>query len=164
MWIVAKLNNNFKIFKKNFLNKNNDVKFYNPLIIIKKKKFNKIVDYESQLLNKYIFCYHQKFADKEYISKFKFIPGLDFFLPGYEIAQDEINNFIDNCKKSENEKGYLKNSFLRNYDFRKGKFLNGPFANMFFEIIEKQKNKIKIKVSNKVAFVEDSKEYFYQPI
>jgi len=35
---------------------------------------------------------------------------------------------------------------------------------MFFEIIEKQKNKIKIKVSNKVAFVEDSKEYFYQPI
>ena len=46
---------------------------------------------------------------------------------------------------------------------KKAQFLSGPFTNMFFEILEKQKNKLKILIGNFVTTVPDNKNYLYRP-
>ena len=45
---------------------------------------------------------------------------------------------------------------------RKAQFITGPFANMIFEIIEKQKNKLKILIGSLVTTVQDNKNYLYR--
>ena len=47
---------------------------------------------------------------------------------------------------------------------KKAKFLSGPFTNMVFEIIEKQKNKLKILVGNVVTTISDKNNYIYRPL
>ena len=65
---------------------------------------------------------------------------------------------------SENEKGYLTQAFFKSIITKKAKFISGPFTNMFFEIIEKQKNKLKIIVGNVVTTKSDNTNYLYRPI
>jgi len=47
---------------------------------------------------------------------------------------------------------------------KKAKFVSGPFSNMMFEIIERQKNKLKILINNIVMTVSDKQNYMYRPI
>ena len=47
---------------------------------------------------------------------------------------------------------------------KKAKFVSGPFTNMIFEVIEKQKNKLKILVGNVVTTISDKNNYLYRPI
>ena len=47
---------------------------------------------------------------------------------------------------------------------KKAEFISGPFSNMIFEIIERQKNKLKILVGNIVTTISDNKNYLYRPI
>ena len=54
-------------------------------------------------------------------------------------------------------------TFFKNVIKNRGQFISGPFTNMMFEIIEKQKNKLKIVVDNIVTTVSDNK-YLYRPI
>ena len=46
----------------------------------------------------------------------------------------------------------------------KAKFLNGPFSNLIFEIIEKNKNKIKIKLGQIPLIINKNSNYYYLPI
>ena len=47
---------------------------------------------------------------------------------------------------------------------KKAQFVSGPFTDMFFDILEKQKNKLKILVNNVVMTISDKKDYLYRPV
>ena len=70
----------------------------------------------------------------------------------------------EHCKFFENEKGFITQSFFQNIVTKKAKFVSGPFTNMIFEILEKQKNKIKILVGNIVTTIPNKANYLYRPI
>ena len=166
MWIVAKVRSKeLNTFKKNLIDKlGKDVKFHCPKIEYKKFIKNRVRKFEKILLENYIFCYHAKFSKCKLINNIRFIKGLEYFLEGHVQNQKEITKFINYCKLFENEKGYLVASFFKNIIVSKAKFVSGPLTNMIFEIIERQKNKIKILVGNIVTTIPDNKNYFYQPI
>ena len=95
---------------------------------------------------------------------FKFEKGLEYFLSGYNSNQTEIEKFIEFCKTFENKEGYLTQAFFKNMIAKKAIFTSGPFTNMMFEILEKQKNKLKILVGNIVTTISDKNSYLYRPI
>jgi hypothetical protein len=92
------------------------------------------------------------------------LKGLEYFLEGYNQNQSQILKFIEYCQSFENDKGYLMQSFFKMIITKKAKFISGPFTDMIFEIIEKQKNKLKILVGNVVTTVSDKNKYLYCPI
>jgi hypothetical protein len=47
---------------------------------------------------------------------------------------------------------------------KKAKFISGPFTNMVFEIVEKQKNRLKILVGNVVTTISNKNKYLYRPV
>ena len=166
MWIVAKIKiKNLNIFKKNLAEKiGSDIKFYHPKIEYHKYFGDKVKRFEKFILENYIFCYHEKFKKFSSVNEVKFLKGLEYFLVGYNQNQNSIIKFIEYCKTFENEKGYLTQSFFKTIITKKAKFISGPFANMIFEIIEKQKNKLKILIGGLVTTISDNKNYFYRPI
>tara|TARA_Y100000590_G_scaffold458446_1_gene613180 strand:+ start:1828 stop:2325 length:498 start_codon:yes stop_codon:yes gene_type:complete len=165
MWIVAKVKKSeFQIFENDLIKKIGDANFYHPKFKYNKYVKNKIKKLEKYALGSYIFCYSKNFNDSSFVNKFKFVKGLDYFLNGYYQNQNEIVEFIKYCKNSENKEGFLTQAFFKSLISKKAKFISGPFANMMFEIIEKQKNKMKIIVGNVVTTIADSNNYLYRPI
>ena len=155
MWIVAKYKSReLELFKKNLSIKIGDkIKFYLP-----KMKQQRIVNnckkiFGKSILENYIICYHPKFSDQIIINQLNNIRGLIYFLQGHIYNQDDINKFINYCENFIDSEGYLTSKFFDNKNFSKGKFITGPFTNMIFEIIERQKNYIKILIGNKKATV-----------
>ena len=148
MWVIAKIKlRNLNIFKKSLSEKiGKDLKFYNPKIEYHKYYGSKVKKFEKFILENYIFCYHEKFNKSNLINDIKFLKGLEYFLDGNNQNQNEIVKFIQHCKKFENEKGCITQSFFETITNKKAKFISGPFTNMVFEIIEKQKNNLKILV------------------
>jgi hypothetical protein len=92
------------------------------------------------------------------------LKGLEYFLEGHNQNQHQIIKFIEYCKSFEDEKGYLTQSFFKKMVMKKAKFISGPFTNMIFEIIERQKNRLKILVGNIVTTIPDKTNYLYRPI
>ena len=166
MWIVAKIRNKeLNTFKNNLINKlGKEIKFYYPKIEYQKFIKNKLRKFEKILLENYIFCYHAKFNKANSLNEIRFIKGLEYFLSGHNQNQKEIIQFINHCKVFENEEGYLTASFFKSMIKTKARFVSGPLTNMIFEILEKQKNKIKILMGNIVTIIPDKKNYLYQPI
>ena len=115
-------------------------------------------------MENYIFCYHVNFNSSTFTNKLKFVRGLEYFLNGYYLNQDEIVGFIKYCKCSENNQGYLTQAFFKNIIKKKAKFISGPFTNMMFEILEKQKSKLKIIVGNIVTTISDNTNYLYRSV
>ena len=166
MWTVVKIKKReLNIFKKNLADKiGKDIKFYYPKIEYHKHIKNKVRKFEKKILENYIFCHHKKFKDQTNITKVKFVRGLEYFINGYEKNQNEIVKFIDHCKSFENNEGYITPAFFKTMVTKKGQFVSGPFTNMMFEILERQKNKLKILVGNIVTTISDKKNYLYRPI
>jgi len=166
MWMVAKIKvKNLNTFKDNIAKKvGYDVKFYHPKFEYHKYFGNKVKKFEKFILENYIFCYHEKFKKSNYINEVKFLKGLEYFLEGYNQNQSQILKFIEYCQSFENDKGYLTQSFFKMIISKKAKFISGPFTDMIFEIIEKQKNKLKILVGNVVTTISDKNNYLYCPI
>ena len=166
MWTVAKIKiKNLNTFKKNLAEKvGDDIKFYYPKVEYHKYFGNKVKRFEKFILENYIFCFHKKFKESNSISKIKFLKGLEYFLEGYNQNQSNIIQFIEHCKTFENEKGYLTQTFFQTMITKKAKFISGPFANMIFEILKKQKNKLKILVGNIVTTIPSKANYLYRPI
>jgi hypothetical protein len=68
------------------------------------------------------------------------------------------------CKKNENQEGYICQTF---FDFSKnkfGKFLNGPFAEMVFNIISDHKFKLKIMIGNMTTTIKKDSNLLYCPL
>ena len=166
MWIVAKIKiKNLNTFKKGLTEKmGSNVKFYLPKIEYHKYYGNKVKRFEKFILENYVFCYHERFKQMNSVSEVKFLKGLTYFLEGYIQNQNNIIKFIECCKSFENEKGYLTQSFFKRIITKKAKFISGPFANMIFEILEKQKNKLTILVGNIVTAIPNKANYLYRPI
>ena len=166
MWIVAKIKKSeIKSFKKDLIKKSGkEIQFYCPKIEYHQHFRNRVKRLEKLVLENYIFCYHANFHDSSFVNKLRFIKGLEYFLNGHYLNQVEIVKFIKYCKCSENKKGYLTQAFFNNIITKKAKFISGPFANMMFEILKKQKNKLKIVVGNVVTTISDNSNYLYRPV
>jgi|TARA_B100001964_G_C14124771_1_gene550019 hypothetical protein len=166
MWVVAKIKiKNLNVFKKDLVKKvGNDIEFYQPKIEYHRYFGDKIKRFEKLILENYIFCYHKRFQKSSFVNQVKFLKGLEYFLHGYNLNQNNITKFIKYCKSFENEEGYLTQSFFKTIITKRAQFISGPFTNMFFEILEKQKNKLKILVSNIVMTIPNSTNYLYRPI
>ena len=166
MWVVAKVKiQEISIFKKKLFEKyGTEITFYSPKIEYNKYFGTKVKKFEKLILESYIFCYHKSFNETQMLNSNKFTKGLQYFLNGYMQNQNEIENFINYCKSFENKNGYLMPRFFKNIIRHKGKFITGPFANIMFEIIERQKNKLKILIGNIVTTISDNKKYLYRPV
>ena len=166
MWAIAKIKKKeLNSFRKKLIDEfGESIKFYSPKIQHHKYFKNKLKKFEKLILENYIFCYHEKFNKISTINKIKFLQGLEYFLDGHYQNQNEINKFIDHCKSFENKDGYLTQAFFKTMIVKKAQFVSGPFTNMMFEIIEKQKNRLKIIVGNVVTTISDKKNYLYRPI
>ena len=166
MWVVAKIKiKNLNNFKKDLTIKiGEDIKFYLPKIEYTRYSGNKAKRFEKFILENYIFCYHKKFEKANFVNEYKFLKGLEYFLEGCNQNQRNIIKFIEYCKVYENEKGYLTQSFFKTKIKGKAKFISGPFTNMIFEIIEKQRNKLKILVGSVVTTISDNSNYLYRPV
>ena len=166
MWIIAKIKlRNLNIFKKNLSEKiGKDLKFYIPKIEYHKYYGSKVKKFEKHILENYIFCYHDKFKENQFLNATKFTKGLEYFLEGSNQNQNEILKFIEYCKSFENKEGYITQPFFKTIISKKAKFISGPFTNMIFEILEKQKNKLKILIGNIVTTIPNKANYLYRPI
>ncbi len=166
MWAVAKIKiRNLNTFKKDIAKRiGKDIKFYHPKIEYHRYFGDKVKKFEKFILENYIFCYHEKFQTINFVNEVKFLKGLEYFLGGYNQNQNNIIKFIEYCKTFENERGYLTQSFFKAIITKRAKFVSGPFANIIFEILEKQKNKLKILVGNIVTTIPKKTNYLYRPI
>ena len=146
MWTIIKSNKKKINFLKKDLSKNlgSDFIIYNPKILVEKYKKNKLIKKEFDLLGDYLFCFHKKFHNPYTITSLKFSRGLKYFLNGFTQSQNEIESFVNRCKKAENESGYISTNFVQLNLNKKYKFISGPFSEKIFEVVRFQKNKIDI--------------------
>ncbi len=164
MWIIAK----FKINEKNFLINNmkkssfNEIKVFCPKIRCEIFFKNKLVSKEKLLLGDYIFFYHPDFSDKNFLKKYYNFRGLKYILTGTSFNQKEIVEFIEYCKTFEDKNGYIKNNFLDILHNKNYKFTSGPFVNLMFKLIGKNKKNLKILIGNVKTVLNVNSNYHYQ--
>ena len=96
----------------------------------------------------YLFCFHKDFNQNSVLESLKFCRGVKYFINGHIETQNEIKNFIEKCKKNENEKGYISNDFFELLENTHYKFVSGPFTSKIFKILEINKFKLKIALGN----------------
>ena len=166
MWVVAKVKTKkLSIFKKNLIEKlGNDTQFYHPKVEYQRYFGDKLKKIEKFVLENYIFCYNEKFKKSSSINKFRFLKGLEYFLNGHQQDQKEIIKFIKFCQTFENKEGYLTQAFFKTINIKKAIFISGPFINIIFEILERQKNKLKILISGIVTTIPDRRNYLYAAV
>tara|TARA_B100001057_G_C22470420_1_gene802402 strand:+ start:147 stop:635 length:489 start_codon:yes stop_codon:yes gene_type:complete len=133
---------------------------YQPKIMIKNKNEK---SKELNLLGDYVFFFNEKFNDQRLINSLKYCRGLKSIIEGCSNSQIEIKNFINKCKLNENENGYLSKNIFEIFINKEYKFFNGPFSNYIFKIINLQKDKLKIKIGNWQAEIDNS-SLLYHPI
>ena len=149
MWAILKIDlNKIDLMNKDLKKKlDKDIKIYFPKINIQIFKNNRLVNRSVPLLGNYIFCFHQNFKDTQTIEKLKFVKGLKSFINGHNLYQKEIESFIKNCKSLENNNGLISKSFLDLNLNKLYKFKSGILTNKIFELVEFQKNKMKILIN-----------------
>ena len=165
MWSIIKFNKNKeKILKVNLIKKfGEEIKFYSPKILIQKKRKNLYQKIEKNILGDYIFCFHKKFKEKNYTEIIKFTKGLREVLHNCCYSQKDINEFIEFCKKNENENGYLSSTFFKLIKNKEYKLMSGPFSDKVFTILEENKTRINILLGNIKTSV-DRNNFLYSPI
>ena len=165
MWAVLKVDKNYiSLLKKDFSKKiGNDIKFYTPKLKINKFYKKKCLKGEVMLLGDYLLCFHKDFTKKSIINNLRYCRGLKYFLTGFLNSQIEIENFISECKKNEDNQGYLKPSFFDLKKNTKYQFTSGPFASLVFKILDENKLSIKALIGNLNVTV-SKEQYFFRPV
>ena len=155
MWVVAKYDKKKANFFLEDLKKKlkDKVVIYNPRVKIEKFYKKKLISKEFNILGDYIFCFNPQFENQKILNNLQFTKGLKYFLSGFYKSQKEIKEFIKKCKKSENENGFLSADFFDIKINKKYKFNNGPLTNLIFQVLEIQKTKFKILMSDKIATI-----------
>jgi len=150
MWIIIKFKQNqFHTLKQEFKKKLEiEPNFFFPKLKLQKIKKNKLISYVSPLLGDYIFCFHPKFSNENILRNVNYLKGVKFLLNGFRNYQKDIPNFIKRCKSSEDENGYIKQTFFNFVAIDKIKFLSGPFTNIIFKIMKRQKDCMKVSDGN----------------
>lgn len=149
MWMIIKYKRNeYNVFLNEIKKKlGNNYEIYSPKFNIKKFRKGRFINHEIKLLDDYLFLFHPSFSQEEKISNMKFTKGLKYFLNNFIYSQNEIQQFIDKCKKFENNEGYLLKSFLELEVSKYYRFKSGPFENKIFKLISFDKNKLSILVN-----------------
>ena len=165
MWTIIKFEKKKLSSLKSDLEKKlgTNCKFYVPKLLFKRYIKNKWAKKEFNLLGDYLFCFNEKFIDSKVIKTINYARGLKYVLQGFNQSQNEIEEFIEKCKTSEDSEGYISEQF---YDLKINsnyKFFSGPFTNSIFKIIQLQKNKIKILMGNFKTTI-NKKDFLFQPI
>ena len=165
MWTVLKFDKkNLALLKEDLKKKlGQDYKIYIPKLRIQKYKNNKLVDKEFDLLGDYMFCYHKSLECKNTINSLRFTRGLKYFLEGFIESQKDIAGFIRKCKDSESEAGFLSKNFFDLNINKKYRFSSGPFADKIFQIINLQRNKIKVLMGD-IRTTINKKEFLFTPV
>ena len=150
MWIIIKFKQNqFYTLKQEFKKKLEiEPNFFFPKLKLQKIKKNKLISYVSPLLGDYIFCFHPKFSNENILRNVNYLKGVKFLLNGFRNYQKDIPNFINRCRSSEDENGYIKQTFFNFVAAEKIKFLSGPFTNIIFKIMKRQKDSMKVSDGN----------------
>ena len=166
MWIVLKYKKNeFNFLKQDFKKALGDLPLiFRPKIKYQKLIRNKLQFLENDILGDYLICYHEKFKTIHILTILKNLKGLKYFLLNSYNNQKEIINFIDYCKKNQGVDGYLTQGFFQLSNMKKGIFLSGPFTNMIFGVIEKQKDKLKVLIGNVTTTITKNSNYLYRSI
>ena len=146
MWLVIKYKKNqLEVLKKSVTSIIGDKpEFYTPKIKINKIFKGKIVENKKDLLNKYIFCRHQKFKEFSLVNLLNYAKGIQLVLKGLLENQKNIIEFINICRSHENEDGFIKQSFFNNLNKSQIQFQSGPFSKEIFQVIEEKSKEIKI--------------------
>ena len=167
MWTVVK----YKIHEINLLKDGlkklleSEPTYYQPKIKIQKFINNKLKTYEKPILENYLIFYHSKLKANFFANKLKYIKGILKILSLSTINQKEIINFISRCKEFENKDGYLLQEFFEHSKTSKAKFVTGPFSNLFFKIVSKQKKKFNLLMGNiKVSVKRKESDCFFQSV
>ena len=165
MWAILKVDKNYiSLLKKDFTQKiGNDIKFYTPKLKINKFYKKKNLKKEIMLLGDYLLCFHKDFSKKSIINNLKYCRGLKYFLTDFLNAQVDIENFISECKKNEDNDGYIKPSFFNLKKNNKYQFISGPFASLVFRILDENKLSIKALIGNFNVTV-SKEQYFFRPV
>ena len=165
MWAILKFDKkNLSVLREDLKKKlGKDFKLYIPKLRIQKYKNNKLISKEFNLLGDYLFFFHNNLKCKKTINSLRFTRGLKYFLEGFIETQDEIIKFIEKCKKSENETGFLSKNFFELNINKKYKFSSGPFTEKIFKILNLKKNKISIIMGN-IKTTINKKEFLFNPV
>ena len=94
----------------------------------------------------------------------KNLKGLKQILFADKFSQKEILNFINYCKSHEDDYGFIKNSFFKDNIISKGKMENGPFSNYIFDILSKDKKRIKATIGDLKFSISDKSKFSYSSI
>tara|TARA_B100000886_G_C20423286_1_gene492611 strand:+ start:2539 stop:3036 length:498 start_codon:yes stop_codon:yes gene_type:complete len=150
MWAIIKYNKkNFNLMKNDFLSRSIGlVRFYQPKMKIKKNDKNKINFKEISILGNYIFCFNKNFSNDNFIQSLNNIKGLDYILAGCKFSQNEINDFINKCKASHNDEGFISSKFYDLILNKKYKFTSGPFTDMIFNLVKIEKKKVEVVIND----------------
>ena len=165
MWTVIKFDKkNIHIFEEDLKRKlGNNFEIYYPKLTIQKYQKQKLKQKNINLLGDYLFCFHSKFQNERNISQLKFIRGVKYFLNGFRQSQIEINNFIINLKKLENEDGYITQNIYQTEIDKIYKFTSGPFTEKIFKIISLNKDKIDVLIGNIKSKI-NKKKFLFKPV
>ncbi len=107
MWIVLKYRKSeFSFLRQDFRKILGDL----PLIFRPKLKYqkfikNKLYFLEKDILDDYLICYHEQFKNNKIVAILKNLRGLKYLLANPKTNQKEIVNFINYCKKNQDENG-----------------------------------------------------------
>ena len=165
MWTIFKLDKKkYPLLKSDFKKKlGEDFIFYSPKMKFQKFKKNKLSDFEFDLMENYVFCFHKNFKENNTVKILKFSRGLKYFLNGYSQSQFEIIDFIKKCKSLEDKNGYVSSNLFKICKNKTYKFSSGPFSEKLFKIIDVQKNKIEILMGNIKTNIAKQK-FLYKPV
>ena len=114
MWTVLKFDKKALALLKEdlFLKLGKNYKIYIPKLRVQKYKNNKLINKEINLLGDYLFCFHENLANKKINESLKFSRGLKCILKGFEASQEDICRFVEKCKSSECENGFVSKDFF----------------------------------------------------
>jgi len=133
MWVIAKYNSNEEnLFVRNLKNKLQNIKIYNPKLIINCYKKNKIIKKKKSLLTNYLFFNVNEFEFSNNFEKIKNIRGLNYLFGGVKLYQQDAYKFINYCKLHEDKDGYIRQDFIELSLNKFYKFTSGPFINLIF--------------------------------
>jgi len=166
MWIVLKYKRKeFSLLKQDFRKILGDLPlFFRPKYEYQKLVKNKVRFLEKDILDDYLICYHKKFQNIHMLPILKNSRGVKYFLANSKTDQREIINFIDYCKKNQDLNGYIKQSFFKFKNMKRGMFLSGPFTNMIFSVIENQRNKFKVLIGKATMTITKNSNYLFRPV
>lgn len=165
MWTVIKFDKKRITLLKKDLREKIDSKFkiYIPRVGLLNRKHNQIVRKEINLLGDYLFCFSENFKNKHILNKLNYINGTKYFLGGFKECQESITNFIDNCKNSEDKNGFVTFDFFKLKKNSNYQFSSGILDKYIFELLEFNKNKIKILIGNLKTTI-NKKNHLFKPI